>query len=332
MNLTNLSQTIKKYLWTLPLIVVLIILGIIFLYKNSQDAGNRKLAPKISTTYIDVITKSFDVSKLKIEGQEIKKANIYESVQGQNLLDRFADYKSILKIEGQETEINDSIFKEGRRVFTKNGSLFQVFKNYLYFSKPGTKAEKSQEFKPDSELAQSAARFFEELSINIPQEFNVTYTHFAGEFEYEDKTKADSYFINLIFIPKLSNIKVYSPNIKVRASFNKANDLITATYSSKDAAPKEAYPLITPKEAVQSLTLNTKPVRIYGEGELYIKTKQSVDKVTLTNAYLAYFSSEKETGQITPVWIFEGEAIVSGKTLYLDYALDAIKPQLLINN
>lgn len=331
MNLTSLSQFIKKYIWVLPFVIILIILGIIFLYKSNQGASNLALVPKIPPMYIDVITKQFDTNNLVAEEKEVKKLPIYNYEGSQNLLDRLQDYKAILKINGQEQETSHTTLGSGKRVFI-NGSLLQVYKNYLAISRPGTGLPIPSSFKPEADLSQAAHLFFEELSLVSPEKYTVTYNHPDGEFDFTDKSAEGANIKILNFTHKVSGYKVHSQALSVKTSFNKAGDLIGATYYALNATPGAKYPLINLKEAVQALALGTKPVRIYGEGELYLKTKQVVDKVILTNAYLAYFNPEKKMGPLTPVWIFEGEAIVSGKTLYLDYAIDAIKPEFLTNN
>lgn len=328
MNLIELSTSLKKHFWVFPFIVVLLIAGLVLFFRFYQTSQKQEFVPRISPTYLDITTATFNTSLLK-QPKTPKKLFVYKVTEGQNLLEKFNDFKSILRLDGNESDFNHTTLGSGKRVFTSNGSLLQVFKNYMYFIRPNTERQESQTYKPTPELSQKAKEFFEELSLKTPPDYIVSYTKYAGEFSYEDKSEEKSANINLTLIEKLSDQPVYSPNNKTRASFDKPGNLIIATYSGHDTQELSQYPVISLTKALQKLTVETKPVKVFGEGELYFKTKQRTQKVDLTNAYLAYFLDEKNPRVLTPVWVFEGETTISQKKLYLEYALDAIEPNFL---
>lgn len=329
-NLTNLSAGLKKSMTPFILAVLIATLTalIYFRYMKKSEESIPQI-PFPSFPALKQKIHNFQTGNLKIDKDQPDSVYTFDTSMSVDNTTATQHLLNISKIKSEPISTKDINLGEGKLYSSNEGFVLSYEKAVVY-----QKTMSQQQFKPlpqNIESLKNSARDILTTIIDgsfINLEPKIIYLKFTGE-DITEVPKDDAHFIKFHFGYKVEGISVISNSPPISVTLDTDATLITIDLLLlPQPTQKTLYPVISAKEAVNSLEKgNGTLVRLDSEREDAI-TATTLGVVDLRRGYLAYYLNKRESS-LNPVWVFEGKGEIFNKEASALLVVPAIDPRYL---
>ena len=326
MNLTAISQFIKKYTGMIlaSAVIITLVFAITIIYQNKKTSQLPLLKPP-QLALFSIKIKSLDTQNLKEPKNIIYLLPTYASELNSDFLKESPALASKLGISKNPIQTKDVNLGQGN-LYSDQNSVLSVYKNSISYQKLNLKPQKGK-FDKD-QAAEIAKKYLSSLGLDT------SFLNLAGStletivgdniVETQDPNQADQ--INLNFSYALSEVPIITNSLPTNASVDISGQVTSFNFRPLgNPKPLNKYPLIKYDEVIQHLQSGKGSVILIEGLGSYASQLSSIDKVTVYNPRLAYFIPQDLSAPIQPVWVFDGQATVNNSQIYLTLALPAIQ-------
>ena len=330
-NLTTAADFSKKFVWILAVILLIGLCIFLIFYRFSPKPSSKETPRSIAKPAFETFpgkVSQFITDRLSAPADIPKTLPIYKLSLEESFLPNANSFALKLSFKNPPKELSDVTFGQGL-LFSKEDGALSIYKDIITYQKFITQPQIGQF--DESRLKIKALDFISGLGIptsntNLQSEPTVTYQKLSGEGFAPTKDPNQANFVNFDFNYALKGLKVVGNISNLRITLISTSDVTRLTFRSfKAEAETDNYPLMEFKDALKLLLNNQASlIEVAGERE-DIETTKNLGQVALNNTYLAYYLPTKQPDKIQPVWIFEGESIISGLPVNLTFAIPAIE-------
>ncbi|HSX18722.1 MAG TPA: hypothetical protein VLE91_01150 [Candidatus Saccharimonadales bacterium] len=320
-TLTQLSN-FKRLAWIPAVILVFIILVGLIYYRYSKPPQTPTTSfPPVSFDVLPAITSTFNTQNLVAVDTYPQTVPIYR-IENQRELTQIAQtIATYFGFEQKPTELTDATSGNGL-AYTSNDAALVVYENTFTYQKY-LKNTPTGTFEIQPLINQTAATLHQ-LGLPTPtDEPEISYSKLTSE-SITSASGQDANFINLTFRPILSTLPVESSTSKTESVFDGQGHLVRLSYNQVDTQSGDNVSVISYKDALSVLSSKKGSLISMQASDENLLTDK-IAQANITTAYLAYYLPESKPQILTPVWIFKGEAEISGEKTRVTYAVDAIK-------
>lgn len=326
MNLTAISQFIRKYtgIVAASIVVITLLASIVVIYINKKQADLPLLIePQLGLFQTKI--KKMDTQNLKPPEKPTVVLPIFNVSPGNDFLKDSSQLALKLKITKPPIPASDASLGKGY-IYADENAVVSIYQNSISYQNLNLKPQKGN-FEKDK-AAGIAKKYLTDLGIDTTnlQLTGSTLEALVGYdiVETQDPGRAD--FINLDFGYTFSGLPAVSPQLGIDASVDISGQVTAFNFRGVGRVEQlHKYPLIKFNDALQQIqNKNGQVMSIEGLGE-YASQIGTFDQVSLNSFYLAYYLPLDLTAPIQPIWVFEGSTAIKNLPAKLKIGIPAIQ-------
>ncbi len=326
MNLTTVSQFIKKYTGTITasIVILLLLMTIIVIYKNRIDSQLPILSEPSLALFSPKI-EGINTQNLKEPQNLPTRLPVYSINQNADYLKNNGPLASKFGFTKPPIQTNDANLGQGY-IYVDENNVLSIYKNSVAYQKLNLKSQ------PGNFDKNKAAEIAKSYLLNLGLDTSTlavtgsTLESIEEDYILETLDPQKASFIKLDFGYTLSGIRTVASQLVINASVDIYEQITAFNFRALgDTQPLDKYPLTTYKDALQTLSSGKgNVIAIEGLGG-FASQLTGLQKVDTTNVYLAYFLPTNPQEPLQPVWVFEGQTTVKNSIIKVKIALPAIQ-------
>lgn len=323
-KLTTLAGVIRKIApFAVVILLATILIILIRLRYSPKEPPLTIQKPRLEALPGQV--REFDLGQLNPPGRSPDKMPIYSLQAAKSLLDQTSSLATRLGFANSPQPIEDINLGKGL-IYTDSNAALIVYREVLTYQRikpPETSTKLSSQG-----LKTKAIEILNSLDQTLAQtEPQISYWQISGE-DFAETSPGLAIFVEFTFPGQIAGFPVISAIATRKVTLDMAGNLSKLSQRNfQVGATLNEVKILSFQKALELLQRgNATIVAIKGTGDDTSQLQQ-LTRVSLTEAYLAYYLESQTSATIQPVWVFEGLGQVKNVLVTLTFAIPAIDPQ-----